>query len=101
MSTADFFCKFGLFTVERFFDRDLCSQLRADMRAGISSVALVGSGRELVVDRQFRSVNQVRDRGLLSAPPRPQRRPERLSEVKISSRFGRHLPERHFHGAAR
>jgi len=59
MPTADFFCKFGLFAVEGFFDRDLCSQLRAEMRAGISSVALVGSGREFVVDRQFRSVNQV------------------------------------------
>ena len=59
MPTADFFCKFGLFAVEGFFDRDLCGQLRADMRAGISSVALVGSGREFVVDRQFRSVAQV------------------------------------------
>src|SRR5262249_61569652 len=59
MPTADFFCKFGLFAVEGFFDRDLCSQLRAEMRAGISSVALVGTGREFVVDRQFRSVNQV------------------------------------------
>jgi SM-20-related protein len=59
MPTADFFCKFGLFAVEGFFDRDLCGQLCADMRAGISSVALVGSGQEFVVDRQFRSVAQV------------------------------------------
>jgi SM-20-related protein len=59
MPTADFFCKFGLFAIEGFFDRDPCSQLCADVRAGISSVALVGSGREFVVDRQFRSVNQV------------------------------------------
>jgi SM-20-related protein len=59
MPTANFFCKFGLFAVEGFFDRDFCSQLRKDMRTGISSVALVGSGREFVVDRQFRSVLQV------------------------------------------
>jgi SM-20-related protein len=59
MPTADFFCKFGLFAVEGFFDRDLCRELRADMRAGISSVALVGTSREYVVDRQIRSVFQV------------------------------------------
>ena len=59
MPAASFFSKFGFFVVEDFFDRDLCSQLRADMRAGISSVALVGSGREFVVDRQFRRVSQV------------------------------------------
>jgi SM-20-related protein len=59
MPTADFFCKLGLFAVEGFFDRDLCRQLRADMRAGISSVGLVGSGRKFIVDRQFRRVNQI------------------------------------------
>jgi predicted 2-oxoglutarate/Fe(II)-dependent dioxygenase YbiX len=59
MPTASFFSKFGFFVVEDFFDRDLCGQLRADMRAGNSSVALVGSGREFVIDRQFRRVNQV------------------------------------------
>ena len=59
MPTADFFRKFGLFAVEGFFDRDLCSQLRADMRAGISSVAVVGKSQEYVVDRQIRSVFQV------------------------------------------
>jgi SM-20-related protein len=59
MPAASFFSKFGFFVVEDFFDGDLCSQLRTDMRTGISSVALVGSGREFVVDRQFRSVNQV------------------------------------------
>jgi SM-20-related protein len=59
MPTANFFCKFGLFAVEGFFDRDFCGQLREDMRTGISSVALVGSGQEFVVDRQFRSVLQV------------------------------------------
>jgi SM-20-related protein len=59
MPTADFFCKFGLFAVEGFFDRDLCSQLRADVRAGISSIGLVGSGREYIVDRQVRRVNQL------------------------------------------
>src|SRR6516164_4638992 len=59
MPAPSFFSKFGFFVVEDFFDRDLCSQLRADMRAGISSVALVGSGREFVVNREFRRVNQV------------------------------------------
>jgi len=57
MPTADFFCKFGLFAIEGFFDRDLCSQLCADVRAGISSIGLIGSGK---VDRQIRSVNRVR-----------------------------------------
>jgi predicted 2-oxoglutarate/Fe(II)-dependent dioxygenase YbiX len=59
MPTANFFCKFGLYVVERFFDHDLCGQLCADVRAGIPSVGLVGSGREYVVNRQFRRVSQV------------------------------------------
>jgi SM-20-related protein len=84
MPTADFFCKFGLFAVEGFFDRDLCSQLRADMRAGISSVALVGTAREYVVDRQIRSVIQVDVNAVSTALVR-----ERLIGVK-------HDLERHF-----
>jgi SM-20-related protein len=59
MPAASFFSTFGFFVVEDFFDRDLCSQLRAEIRAGISSVALVGFGREFVVDRDFRRVSQV------------------------------------------
>src|SRR6516164_8577117 len=57
MPTADFFCKFGLFAIKGFFDRDLCSQLCADVRAGSPSIGLIGSGK---VDRQIRSVNRVR-----------------------------------------
>jgi hypothetical protein len=44
MPTADFFCKFGLFAIEGFFNRDLCSQLCADVRAGSLSLGLIGSG---------------------------------------------------------
>jgi predicted 2-oxoglutarate/Fe(II)-dependent dioxygenase YbiX len=57
MPTADFFCKLGLFAIEGFFDRDLCSQLCADVRAGIPSIGLVGSAK---VDRQIRRVNHVK-----------------------------------------
>jgi predicted 2-oxoglutarate/Fe(II)-dependent dioxygenase YbiX len=50
-----------LFVVESFFDRDLCSRLRADMHAGVSSAATVGShGAEFVVDRDVRRVTQAR-----------------------------------------
>jgi hypothetical protein len=60
MPTAGFFCKFGFFVVEIFFDRDHCSELRADQRAGIPSAATVGSdGAEFVIDRRIRRVNQV------------------------------------------
>jgi predicted 2-oxoglutarate/Fe(II)-dependent dioxygenase YbiX len=57
MPTADFFRKFGLFALEGFFDRDLCSQLCADVRAGIPSSGLIGSGK---VDREIRRVNKVK-----------------------------------------
>ena len=57
MPTADFFCKFGLFAIKGFFDRDLCSQLCADVRAGSPSIGLIGSGK---VDRQIRRVNQIK-----------------------------------------
>jgi SM-20-related protein len=87
MPTADFFCKFGLFAVEGFFDGDLCSQLRADVRAGISSVGLVGSGREYVVDRQIRRVNQVHVNDVSTALVRA-----RLIDVKPAL-------ERHFNMA--
>jgi hypothetical protein len=61
MPTADFFRGFGLFVVESFFDRDLCSRLRADLHAGVSSAATVGShGAEFVVDRDVRRVTQAR-----------------------------------------
>jgi SM-20-related protein len=87
MPTADFFCKFGLFAVESFFGRDLCSQLRADVRAGISSVGLlIGSGREYV-DRQIRRVNEVRVNDVSTALVRA-----RLIEVKCDL-------ERHFNMA--
>ena len=59
MPTADFFCKFGLFAIKGFFDRDLCSQLCADMRAGSPSIGLIGSGKGKV-DRQIRRVNQIK-----------------------------------------
>jgi SM-20-related protein len=59
MPTAGFFRKFEFFVVERFFDRDLCSQLRADMRAGVPLAGTVGSdGAEFVVDREVRRVTQ-------------------------------------------
>jgi len=59
MPTADFFRKFELFVVERFFDSDLCNQLRADMGAGVPSAGRVGSdGVEFVVDREIRRVTQ-------------------------------------------
>src|SRR5262249_44185295 len=56
MPTADFFCKFGLFAIEGFFDRDLCRQLCADVRAGTASIGRIGSGK---ADRQIRRVNHV------------------------------------------
>src|SRR5262249_16652187 len=60
MPKANFFRGFGLFVVESFFDRDLCSRLRADMRAGALSPGTVGSpGGEYVVDRQVRRVNNA------------------------------------------
>jgi SM-20-related protein len=63
MPKADFFRGFGLFVVESFFDRDLCSRLRADMRAGTISLGTVGSrGPEFVVDRQARRVTQSKIR---------------------------------------
>jgi predicted 2-oxoglutarate/Fe(II)-dependent dioxygenase YbiX len=57
MPTADFFSKFGLFAIEGFFNRDLCSQLCADVRAGSPSLGLIGSGK---VDRETRRVNRVK-----------------------------------------
>jgi predicted 2-oxoglutarate/Fe(II)-dependent dioxygenase YbiX len=57
MPTADFFCRFGLFAIEGFFNRDLCSQLCADVRAGTPSIGLIGSGK---VDREIRRVNKVK-----------------------------------------
>jgi SM-20-related protein len=74
MPTADFFCKFGLFAIEGFFDRDLCSQLCADVRAGIPSIGLIGSGK---VDRQIRRVNHVQVNDVSTALVRT-----RLIEVK-------------------
>jgi len=60
MPAASFFSKFGLFVVEGFFDRDLCSRVRTDIRAGSPLVATIGSaGPEFVVNREIRRVNQV------------------------------------------
>jgi hypothetical protein len=54
------FLQIWVFVVEIFFDRDHCSELRADQRAGIPSAATVGSdGAEFVIDRRIRRVNQV------------------------------------------
>jgi SM-20-related protein len=61
MPTADFFRGFGLFVVESFFDRDLCSRLRADIHVGVPSAGTVGShGAEFVVDRDVRRVAQTK-----------------------------------------
>jgi SM-20-related protein len=81
MPTADFFCKFGLFAIEGFFDRDLCSQLCAEVRAGIPSIGLIGSGK---VDREIRRVNRVKVNDVSTALVRT-----RLIDVKSDL-------ERHF-----
>ena len=81
MPTADFFCKFGLFAIEGFFNQDLCSQLCADVRAGIQSIGLIGSGK---VDREIRRVNKVKVNDVSAALVR-----KRLIDAKP------HL-ERHF-----
>jgi predicted 2-oxoglutarate/Fe(II)-dependent dioxygenase YbiX len=74
MPTADFFCKFGLFAIGGFFDRDLCSQLCAEVRAGIPSIGLIGSGK---VDREVRRVNRVKVNDISTAVVRA-----RLIDVK-------------------
>src|SRR5262245_9881707 len=43
MPTLSFFRKLGLFVVEDFFDRDLCSYFCAEMRAGVKSAGTIGS----------------------------------------------------------
>jgi SM-20-related protein len=74
MPTADFFRKFGLFAIEGFFNRDLCSQLCADVRAGSPSSGLIGSGK---VDREIRRVNKVKVNDVSTALVR-----RRLIDVK-------------------
>jgi SM-20-related protein len=60
MPTAEFLRKFGLFVIKDFFEPEVCSQLRSDMRAGAQSAATVGSSEspDFVVDRKVRRVTE-------------------------------------------
>jgi SM-20-related protein len=60
MPAASFFSKFGFFVIGGFFDHELCTRLRGEIRAGSASAATIGTeGPAFVVDRDVRSVNQV------------------------------------------